>query len=530
MWTNLTSTPSSVRFRAQERCYTICIPQSSSIQASAINKDFAETHILRPSPYFKGELLTIHGNSSRTVSLDEDAHTITTVEGFPSKVIARITSEELAYNKEYKQYRILILNQPLDPQFQRNSAEDNTAIGQKRCSQCVTLAECRQFLHSIPSFSKVAQKVDGAVRLFNSNYMVLPNYLKDAASRLAIISAQGVEVCRKCVETKRAVDSLWNDTLAIAMESYVMSQVHCKVMGVVQQHWSAADSRLQDKCRQQLGAIRGEALGIQPRFICPLPEAVQELKRLSQLTTPREKLHCLKAVIDAVTSSIAAHLSRDVPPHLALVAEKPSLTSDDLIPILVSLMGQTACQHMQSELVYMETFTWASTAKDMDDLSYCLVTFKAAAQYILDTDFSPLLHKNSAGKQASSVNKITLAADRLSLSNGGSGGSGGGWREKSPSPRHSPTPLTPTTGGAATAPAVNRLERQLSRVTKALEDVPKVQARAEKEKTVTSIFGAHYEVPVALELGSETQATPQLGDFLSSLQDDFMDQPFGKQA
>ncbi|KAK7088170.1 ankyrin repeat domain-containing protein 27-like [Littorina saxatilis] len=507
--------------RAQEKCYTICIPQTTSILGTDINKDFAETHILKPSPYFQGQLLTLtsHGNHSKTVTLANDGCSISTGEGFPSKVIARIVNEELAYNKEYDQYRVLILDQPLDPKFQPQTSEDDSSK-HKLPEQCVSAKECKKFLQSVPEFAKVLERVEDQLKLFNSNYMVLPDYLMEAASRLADISAEAVEGCLKAAGRTYAADFKWRDTVVAALESYVMSAVHDKVFGVVVQQHKAEDESLELKCQRQLRGINVEALGIQHRFACPLPNAELELSRMDWLTTPREKLFCLKAVMDAVTSEITAHLSRNIPPHLALTADKPCLTSDDLIPILVNVIGQSECEHLHSDIIYMETFAWASCAKDLDDLSYCLVTFKAAVQYIQATDFSKLAHKH---RKQVSLDKLSSATDRLSIYNGSVMG------DNSPSPRISPTPFSPTTSTttptSATASGTDRLGRQMSRVSKALKEPP--QGHGKDEQKVKSIFGAEYDVPVALEAASKSNAGPDLGDFLSSLQDDFVS--YGKQ-
>ena len=56
--------------------------------------------------------------------------------------------------------------------------------------------------------------------------------------------------------------------------SYVMSEAYKKVFGVVLHRCIADDRCLQHKCKEQLKGISAEALGIQPSFACPLPEAV----------------------------------------------------------------------------------------------------------------------------------------------------------------------------------------------------------------------------------------------------------------
>ncbi|KAK7475050.1 hypothetical protein BaRGS_00033731 [Batillaria attramentaria] len=502
--------------QAQKKCYTICIPQSSTICESGINTDFAETHILKPSPYFKGELLTSHSQNPKSVTFEESGQYLTTGAGFASELRVKIISEELAYNKEYKQYRILILNQPLDPKFQKQTPAEGEEAGKR--------------LHT------ALERVDQGVRLFSRNYMVLPDYLTDAASRLEDLCTDAVELCLRQADRKLASDLMWRDVLGAAVESYILGGVHEKVFEVVCTRFAEDDQYLVSKIQSQLQGISAKSLGIKSKFACPLPTAVAELKRLDDLTTPREQLYCLKSVIDNITAGITSHLARDNPPHLAALSQdEPCLTSDDLIPIMVSVIAQTSCPHLQSHVFYMENFVWASSAKD--DLSYCLVTFKAAVQYILSTDFSHLPRKHVHKKQVSLDRQTSSGADRLSVTNGHRS------HDRSPSPRYgydspcyTPSPryspvVTASAGSGSSTPAPSdRLDRQLSRISRALEQTSVGEGHGQKEQKVKSIFGAKYDVPVALEVAARSRTSPQLGDFLSSLQDDFMDQPFGKQA
>lgn len=492
----------------------ICIPQTCTIQGTDINRDFVETHILKPSPYFKGQLITSHSTNSKILSLSEDGCSIATADGFQSRIEVKIICEELAYNKDYEQYRILIVDQPLDPKFQKLPAEYVESM-QITPQQCVALADCMKFLQSSPDFSKALEKLDQGIKLFNSTYMVLPDYLQDAASRLAELSSETVEMFVRCAKQK-STNVLWKDTLISVMESYVMNAVHSKVIGVVTKRYSDDDRHIERKCREQLRDILPEALGIQHHFVCPLPNAIMNMNRLDELTTPREKLYCLKSVIDAVTLGIQTHFLHDIPHHLASTAEKPCLTSDDLIPILVTVIGQSTCEHLQSDIVYTETFSWASSTKDMDDLSYCLVTFKAAIQYILTTDFSHLPQK-LVNKKQTSADLLSSPFDQLSITNGSGRG------DKS-CPGNSPTLAYQS---VSALPTSDRLERKRLRIAKVLKDLsPPDHGKEKKEQFLSSIFGAQY-ASATLESASGTQAPQDLGDFLSSLQDEF-DQPFGK--
>jgi hypothetical protein len=89
-----------------------------------------ETHILRPSPYFQGEYLTLN---HKTVTIEK--HTLVTrlggstsalqgsdavvliacfTLGFREQRAVRIVNEELYYNEQCQAFRVLCVETPLD--------------------------------------------------------------------------------------------------------------------------------------------------------------------------------------------------------------------------------------------------------------------------------------------------------------------------------------------------------------------------------------------------------------------------------
>ena len=79
------------------------------------------------------------------------------------------------------------------------------------------------------------------------------------------------------------------------------------------------------------------------------------------------------------------------------------------------------------------------------------------------------------------MDRLSAAADRLTISNGRG--------DRTPSPRHSPTPLSSMATAGMTTPGNDRLERQMSRISKVLDERSQGQAKGQKEQKVKSIFG-----------------------------------------
>ncbi|XP_050408484.1 putative uncharacterized protein DDB_G0284213 [Patella vulgata] len=498
--------------KAQEKCHVICVPQKSSLVGVAINQKLIETHILKPSPYFKGQFLTIHSAGNKTVVLDENGQIIKTLQGFSGEKKVKVLSEELAYNKTYEHYKILIIESPLDSKVVSNLNTKETALNDLLKPKS-TFIESKFFLQSFKEYTKTILQLDKSLTEFNEHYMVLSDYLSDAGDRIQAMITETVEKCLKCSKHKIQSDGRFKDVLRGAVESYILGMVHYKIFGVICDKKKKEDKDLLVKCHQ-LDGITPVQLRVNKQFSCPLPSAVVELARLDSLCTPCEKLTCLKSTIDNIADEIEAVLSKNKQKEISLEKqEMPCLTSDDLIPILVTVIAQAKCTHLESDIYYMENFNWHSTIKDMDSFSYCLVTFKAAVQFMQTTNFDYLQHQSKVKKEIS-INEL-MAKVKIS------------------------SPSTSTTATTTSLSDENnkslRIDRQLDKISNFLQvnEAKNTTFTSSEEKKFKSIFNEppkRYSPHSTMMNGGESSDQNPLGDFLSSLQDDMFDQPFGKQT
>ncbi|XP_041358464.1 ankyrin repeat domain-containing protein 27-like isoform X3 [Gigantopelta aegis] len=483
----------------------------TSVFGVRISRKFVETQILRPSPYFQGQYMTIRSSANQTVLFDDTGQGLETDDGFSQHVKVKIVSEELAYNKNYKPYKILITDRPFDPSFQSTKTLADAQYDSV-CSPKVSFLECKKFLQSFAEYSLVLRELDDSIKLFNNNYMVLKDYLDDAANRLEKTVNHAVEKCLKCTKMKYHSDVKFRETLSGAVESYVLGSVHNKVFPVICDRFRLEDDGLLSKCRR-LNGVLPETLGVKKEFSCALPSAVVELARIDALCTPYEKLMCVKAAIDSVTEGVNAHVLKNQQPLLHVHGRKDHLclTSDDLILLLVTVIAQAKCLHLKSDLFYIEVFSWFSMAKDIDSLSYCLVTYKAAVEYMRSTDFESVQTQSVNERDGVGIDEVITATVSLSVNNHGGDDS-------------RPTRKSPTT---------SRWDRQLERISHMLDESTRELDRSRKTPTQPrSIFQTN-STPcphTSDNIQDPGKKQNELGEFLSALQDDDFDMPFGKQT
>ncbi|XP_069135097.1 ankyrin repeat domain-containing protein 27-like [Argopecten irradians] len=473
----------------------------------------AQTHILRPSPYFQSEFLTLK-SSEKIVHLEESGKELRTGDGFTCPCTVKILTEELGYNKDYKPFKILVIEKPLDIFNPVTSSQTRVRTGSERISEkdaVLSVSECREILSE--EYGQVMKTLDDSIRVFEANYMILTEYMDDACRRLQEISHAAVEKCLKCGKRQQKGKShLSREELDTVIESYVVGSVHTKLFCAIRDKLTTDDECLLQKCKQ-LEGVTPDKLKVRRDFTCPLPAAVVELANVDGLKTPLEKLHCLKTTIDCITDTIMSHV---IDTHNSSVSLSPSqdiprLTSDDLIPILVTVIAQSRCTHLASNMFYIETFHWSTEINDRDNLSYCMVTFKAAVQYMINTDFSYLQGQKSKVKREMSIDELMRATKDVTLHREDNG--------KFP------------TGGTAT----NRRDQQLQNISRLIQET---EDEWTKPKSATieqkSVFGDRYQQSllspdISQSRSSDKKSAPQFGGF-GSLEDDIFEQSFGKQT
>lgn len=353
--------------------------------------------------------------------------------------------------------------------------------------------------------------MDENLKQFNANYMILKDYLSEVQHKLKSLCQQVTQDCLKCSQYAKQQDPKFRETLDYSVESYVMGTVHSKVFSVVKETCERDDKLLFTKCRQ-LHNVTAEQLGVNKKIACPLPQAVVELATLDGLRTPLEKLFCLKSTIDNASQIIQNHLEENrVPPVSTAAEENYCLTSDDLIPILVTVIAQAQCRYFASNIHYIETFHWASEANDRGNLSYCLVTFKAAVEYMKNTSFDEMERQPRLKREISleELRRATNGPKAADLS-------------------------SPVNGSSVVQSGASHYDRQLERISQMLKESNDELRKTKKKQSnhASSIFGESYErlQKPPEELPTRKQDQEDLGDFLTSLQNDMFGMNFGKQS
>ncbi|GAB1604615.1 putative uncharacterized protein DDB_G0284213 isoform X1 [Argonauta hians] len=481
---------------AQEKCYVICIPQSMSLVGVNINAKFIKSHLLKPSPFFKGQFYT-SCSKEKVVYLENNELYL---EGFFGGSRTTILNEEIGYNKVYKPYKILVLDKPLDPTLK--PSKNRTKVRNSNLfTPKPTADECREWLLTFPEFEPILNGLDNQIRMFNTNYMVLPCYLENTATHLSNLAEETVNKCCNCAPRLMQTDVRFLSVLNSSIESYILDNVYETIFPVIQQHHAEADKAILSRCRE-LSLVNNIQIGIDQKFDCDLPESCSILQKLDCQKTPLEKLMSVKSSIDSISSGISQHTEKTRLFHKS-GESSICITSDDLIPLLVKVLIKAQCPHLQSNIFYMELFNWSAPSKDRDNISYCLVTLKAAVIYLKEQlPATRPLADTPQTTQHTPQTTLSVGAT-MSRSDSSSGVSSPNTRQEKRRPPKS-------------------LDEKMDNITRRLREISNDEAPANNTKT-SSIFGP-YSKNISItstELRSKQPANkPDLGDFLSNLEDD----------
>jgi len=119
-------------------------------------------------------------------------------------------------------------------------------------------------------------------------------------------------------------------------------------------------------------------LGIRKEFQCSLVEAVNELNNINNKITPLEKLMCLQTASSKISQAVQSNIN-----ILAVKDKKAAdltIATDDMIPLLLSVLLQSELTNVCTNIIYMKEFELSDIATT--ELGFSLVSLEAVVEYL----------------------------------------------------------------------------------------------------------------------------------------------------
>ncbi|XP_077373965.1 ankyrin repeat domain-containing protein 27 isoform X2 [Festucalex cinctus] len=283
--------------------------------------------------------------------------------GFPPPVSVAILFEETFYNSREESFSILCVGGPVDGGEPATASSTATAPSSAPSSYHLrNLEEVEQFL------GRHRHKLDKLV----ANFCQAFKRHERKGLRQHIDSVHGLYTrCLQCVlrdaHLVPAKQELQMTLLKEAVEVYVHHGIHSLIFNLVGTLEASQDAAF-NKMTRSLHELQHKDVGVKAHFSVNLPRAKRELSQLNRQTSPLLKLLCLRRVALSATRAAPS----------AVIME--AVCADDLLSVILYLLVNVEIPNWMANLSYMRNFSFSQSSQD--ELSYCLSTFEAAAEYI----------------------------------------------------------------------------------------------------------------------------------------------------
>ena len=208
------------------------------------------------------------------------------------------------------------------------------------------------------------------------NHPLLPeiattdSYLETAIERFVL--------CPVCVQI------LLNSFFA----SYVIGLSHPKLLSAINSKCEREDNSLYKKFNElSKRNINPVDFGAQKAFESFTINAViiEELSRMERMTTPLDKLFCLRKTLDLVSDQLTRSVKNKFFP-LGGKTDQICIMSDDLIATVICVLTTVKPKRFESEINFIQTFSW--NLPQNNEFGYSLVTFEVVKEFIKNYNLS----------------------------------------------------------------------------------------------------------------------------------------------
>ncbi|KAG0199508.1 hypothetical protein BGX28_007252 [Mortierella sp. GBA30] len=165
----------------------ICVPRERSLGGLIFHKSFVDTHILTPSPYYRGQYLTL---DHKVVEIDKEY--VREISGFAHPRSVQILSEETVYNgSSQKPTRVLVLDRPLE----------GDGVTLSKPIDGLLMPSMRQFtsdmafLESLPELSRALRDFNNLCQEFENTYVYIRGFAAYTLDKLRLIYEKAYRDC-----------------------------------------------------------------------------------------------------------------------------------------------------------------------------------------------------------------------------------------------------------------------------------------------------------------------------------------------
>ena len=384
----------------------VAVPPTASLSSiGRVSVSLLESHVLRKSPYYQDQLLTLNG---KAVGLSHASLICKT--GFSEPRTVRVLRESMYYDDDFHSFQVLHVELPLEGKIPTDYATQLLdGEGEERGIERRSLAEHEQVLvratgdpvlplsgppptpiSSSSSSSSIFASMGKFVHQFNASYVLVKGFIEHAGAKVG-------EACARLREEALAKARLhspqWASRrssateLQMAVESLVMAAVYKKLFAGLCELYGREEEATQAKL-QRMRLLSMEQLGVREDCHCQPSVAVALLAQLSSIPTVALQLAQLEDVSRALTAAVKeqGQALADEAQAAGEVGERRKrdtvLSAEDMIPLTLFVLLQSGLQRLQAHLQLLHHFAPSKQITGIDHLQVHLANFQAACHLV----------------------------------------------------------------------------------------------------------------------------------------------------
>ena len=391
----------------------VAVPPAASLSvAGRPPLSLLESHVLRKSPYYQDQYVTLNG---KAVVLSHAS--LQCKSGFAEPRTVHVLREETYYDDDFHSFQVLRIDLPLEGKvpadYFRQVMEGE---GEERGIERRSLTEHEQLIgrvtgepvqplslplllpstspssaspSALPS-SSVFASVSKFVHQFNASYVLVKGFIEHAGAKVSEACARLRE---EAMAKARLVNRDWASRknsvteLQMAVESVVMAAVYKKLFAGLCELYSKEEEATQARV-QRMRQLSMEELGVREDCQCHPHVAIGLLGQLSSIPTVALQLAQLEAVSRALTAAVKdeGQAMAEEAQAAGEVGERRKrdtvLSAEDMIPLTLYVVLQSGLQHIQAHLQLLHHFAPSKQVGGIDHLQVHLANFQAACHII----------------------------------------------------------------------------------------------------------------------------------------------------
>ncbi|XP_015185613.1 PREDICTED: ankyrin repeat domain-containing protein 27-like isoform X2 [Polistes dominula] len=362
----------TLRLAAHEG-WIVCVPRRGTFTKDILYKEDVEEHILIPN--YEMSETSFRSLNNKNVKL---LNRILTVNYETSDSYSvRLLFEETFYNEGSWKYRIWCIEGPINCE---------SLSSHNHLTTIMNLQDAINLL-----WSEINEKICNSLELNIKEFQQIYSNIEDTS--LETLKDSVFQLYSNCIEM--ILQDKFNDTsntstyliqnIKIAVETYILHALRKTLQKSISIYMADDDANL-NKIIRNLTDLKFDDLGIHLNLRTNIHRGKLELSHIVCYMTVLEKLECLRRSIRYISQGVS------------------SISSDDLLPILVYLVIKTSLSNWIAQITFIKHFRFsACSINESDELAYLTTSLEAAVEYIKS---GALMEKNRISQVSDSEQKL----------------------------------------------------------------------------------------------------------------------------